>query len=450
VVLDKKSVYNLDIADVPPQYNEDWMSPVNTFTWRVEFYNSDYTSGDDFWKQARERWGSWVRDFTKPTGKLRDALGAIIASDDSEDAKAKKIYASVMKLENTDFTRRKSEAERKNDKLKDIGKAEDVWKQQAGTSDEIALLYVALARTVGLKAWSMKVVNRDRALFDNSYLSSYQLDDYLAVIEIDGKEIYLDPGQKMCPFGSLHWKHNLATGFRQTPKEAIIATTPASTFKSALAQRSAHLSIDETGNVKGTVQIILNGPEALHWRQLALTNDEEEAKKQFNESIRDLLPEGVQSDFDHFLGLNDATVNLIAIIKVSGSLGTVTGKHIFLPELFFESRATHPFVAQDKRMVPVDVHYPRMEQDEVTYELPSGFRVADMPQAANFTWSNRAQFKVASIEDHGSIIIRRAMAYNFTLLDPKEYPDLHDFFLKAAATDQQQLILTASSTPKAN
>ena len=24
---------------------------------------------------------------------------------------------------------------------------------------------------------------------------------------LDGKDVYLDPGQKMCPFGLLHWKH---------------------------------------------------------------------------------------------------------------------------------------------------------------------------------------------------------------------------------------------------
>jgi hypothetical protein len=242
----------------------------------------------------------------------------------------------------------------------------------------------------------------------------------------------------------------LATGFKQAPKEAVIAMTPASTFKNAIEERTANLSIDESGNVQGTVQFILNGPDALFWRQLALKNDEAEAKKRFNESVRELLPEGVQSDFDHFLGLDDPSVNLIAIIKVSGSLGTFTGKHLFLPELFFESRAKHPFVAQNKRIVPVDVHFARLEQDDVEYDLPRGFKIEDAPQPADISWPNRAQFKVGSHASDGSVTIRRAMAYNFTLLDPKEYADLHDFFLKVAAADQQQIILTASSTPKAN
>jgi hypothetical protein len=91
----------------------------------------------------------------------------------------------------------------------------------------------------------------------------------------------------------------------------------------------------------------------------------------------------VQADFDHFLALDDYSVNLIGIVNVSGNMGTATGKHFFLPGLFFESRAKHPFVAQDKRTIPVDVHYPKLEQDQVTYSLPAGFNVESSPQATS-------------------------------------------------------------------
>jgi len=46
--------------------------------------------------------------------------------------------------------------------------------------------------------------------------------------------------------------------------------------------------------------------------------------------------------------------------------------------------------------------------------------------------------------------VHRTLAYNFTLLDPKEYPNLHDFYLKVATADQQQLVLTRSPAAKGN
>ena len=72
-----------------------------------------------------------------------------------------------MKLDNTRFTRKKSEAERKEQKLKDIKAAEDVWKQKSGSDDNITLLYVALGRAAGLKVSPMQVVDRSHALFDD-------------------------------------------------------------------------------------------------------------------------------------------------------------------------------------------------------------------------------------------------------------------------------------------
>jgi hypothetical protein len=450
VVADVKGSYTLDLNDIPAVPDEDWMPPLNTLKQRIEFYYTYAHSGPDFWQTEGKRWSKEVEEFTKPTGPLKKAVGEIVASGDSDEQKAGKIYAAVMKLDNTDFTRTKSEAERKKEKLKAIGRAEDVWNQKAGSADDIALLYVALARAAGLKVWPIQVVDRNRAIFDSTYLRIGQLDDYIAVVELGGKDVYLDPGQKMCPFGTLHWKHTMASGFRLSEKGAVFATTPPSVYKNSTVQRVADLTIDATGSVKGTVRMVMTGQDALHWRQLTLENDEEEVKKQFNESMRNSLPDGVQADFDHFLALDDYSVNLIGIVNVSGNMGTATGKHFFLPGLFFESRAKHPFVAQDKRTIPVDVHYPKLEQDQVTYSLPSGFNVESSPQATSNLWPDHALLKINSSAKNGTVTVVRSVVYNFTLLDPKEYKDLHDFYQKVATADQQQLVLVRAQQAKGN
>jgi hypothetical protein len=215
-------------------------------------------------------------------------------------------------------------------------------------------------------------------------------------------------------------------------------------------QRVADLTINEAGNVRGSVRYVMTGPDALYWRQLALENDEEEVKKQFNESMRESLPEGVQADFDHFLGLDDYTVNLIGFVKVSGNIGTATGKHFFLPGLFFESRSKHPFVAEDKRTTPIDVHYSRMVEDDVTYRLPPGFTVESAPLTASTAWPEHALLKTNSKTSRDTVEVVRSLAYNFTLLDPKDYPNLHDFYQKVATADQQQLVLTRAPAAKGN
>lgn len=208
-----RSLYTLDLNDIPAIPDEDWMPPLNTIKWRVEFYYTSAATGPAFWQDAGKHWAKETEQFANPTGELKKAAAQLVASGDSDEQKAEKIYAAVMKLDNTDFTREKSKAERKKEKLKEIRRAEDVWKQQSGSADDIALLYVALCRAAGLKVWPVQVVNRDRAIFDDNYLKVGQLDDYLALLSIDGKDVYVDPGEKMCPFGYLHWKHTYASGF---------------------------------------------------------------------------------------------------------------------------------------------------------------------------------------------------------------------------------------------
>jgi len=450
VVRDDKGGYTLDIADVPPTPDEDWMPPAGTFRWRVEFYHAFAPNPDVFWQQAETSWGKGVQEFINPTGTIRKAAESLVTPSDPEHVKAEKLYAAIMKLDNTDFTREKSQAERKKEKLKPVRKVEDVWKQQSGNGQEIALLYVALARAAGLTAWPMQVVDRNRAIFDRGYLSAEQLDDFLAIVTVDGKEIMLDPGQKMCPYGHLHWAHTMATGFRMADGGAKIASTPGGQSSAAVLSRVADLTIDADGSVKGTLRFVMTGPAALYWRQLTLRNDQDEVKKQFNDSLDDRIPEGVHADFDHFLALEDYDVNLIAVVKVSGSLGAATGKRFFLPGMFFESRAHHPFVAEDKRLTPIDVHYPETEEDDVTYRLPPGYTVESAPPATHAAWPDHATLTIASTTGKDSVKVERTLTYNYTLLDAKAYPDLHDFYQKVATADQQQIVLARAAAAKGN
>ena len=310
-VASKGNAYALDIADIPPEPDEDWMPPLNTVRWFVKFFPDIFAkSAGDFWDYRGKDLAASVQDFTKPTNLLKNVTAGIVAAGDTDEQKAIKIYAAVQKLDNTDFSRTKSKAERKKNKLKDIGKAEDVWKQQSGSGDEIALLYAALARAADLRAWPTAVVDRNRAIFDVNYLSSSQLDDDIVMVELGGKDGVSGPRREDVSLrnAAALEAHPWASGFQLTEKGRRFRKFNARNHlsKDSTVKRIADLNIDRDGSVTGTVRFEMTGPTALHWRQLVLENDEEEVKKQFNESLNADLPDGAQADFDHFTGLEDA------------------------------------------------------------------------------------------------------------------------------------------------
>ncbi len=441
----KKGLYTLDVTDIVALPDEDWMPPANSYRWWVTFFFSDFASRDAYWEVAEKTWARFVLDFTEPTGILKKAVTEILSPGDTDTQKAQKIYAAVMKLENSDFTREKTKVERKKEKIKDIHKAQDVWRDQGGSGDEIALLYVALARAAGLNVLPMKVVDRSRAVFDEGLLWSGQMDDYIAVAQLDGKQIFLDPGEKLCPFGLLDWKHALSQGFLLNDKPSVptatITSTPSVNYKASSIQRTADLTVDESGTLTGTVYIAFGGEEALYWRQLWLENDEIELRKQFNEWVKQHIPDGVNADFDHFLGVDDYNSMLVGTVRISGTLGTATGKRLFIPGLFFEAKSKPPFVAQDKRTLPVDLHFARSEEDDVTYRLPDGYRVESGPETKDISWAGRAVLKIKTTHEGNTVNVNRAFAFIYTILDPREYGALHDFYQKVAAADQQQIAL---------
>ncbi|HTW78208.1 MAG TPA: DUF3857 domain-containing protein [Terracidiphilus sp.] len=442
--------FTIDLSDIPSTPDDDWMPPINTIREHVEFYYTSAISGQDFWQRTGDFLGMGFQSFTNPTGKLKDAVGGIVSSSDSDEQKARKIYAAIMKLDNTDFSRAKSEAERKKDKLKSIRTAGDVWKNQAGTGNELALLYVALARAAGLKATPMWLAPRSDSIFDPGYLSVDQLTDFIVALELGGKTTYLDPGERFCPFGRLVWMHRIAGGLQFNDSGAVISYTPAESYKDNTSLYFADLTIGEQGNVDGTARVTMDGNDAIYWRQKSLENDPEEVKKQFLEEIQDDLPEGVDAKFDHFVGMDEYESSLMAVLQISGSIGAPSGKYFILPGLFFDSRSKHPFTAQPNRSTPIDVHYPGLVRSVVNYYLPGGYSVEGSPKSDDVKWPGFAALGINSGMESGALKVARIFARNFTLLGPDKYSDLHDFYLKVASADQQQIVLVHSAAQKGN
>jgi hypothetical protein len=445
-----KNQFVVDLNDVPPVPDDDWMPPINTLRWHVGFYYTYAATGKEFWDTEAKFWAQDVNEFTKVSGTIRNAANSLIAPGDTEDQKARKIYAAVEKLENTDYTHVRSDRERKKEKIKEIHSVEDVWKNRIGSGNALALLYVALAQAAGLKAWPMQVVDRSNAFFDGSNMNTDQFDDFIAIVSLGGKEVFLDPGEKVCPFGVLHWTHSLSAGFRESDTGPTLSQTPGQTYVGNHVQRVANLMLEADGSLTGTARIVMTGAEAIYWRQLALENDEGELKKKFEESLNDDLPEGVTAAFDHFVGLDDPEVNLMATVNLTGSLGAPAGKRLILPGLIFESRAKHPFVAEDKRTIPIDVHYPRMETDEAVLRLPEGYTVESSPKTADVSWPGYAALRINSETKDNTLDVARVFARNFSLLKPETYNDLHDFYLKLASADQQQIVLVRAAAAKGN
>jgi len=442
--------YSVDVTDVPPIPDEDWMPPIQSFLYRVLFYYESARGPGQFWVDAAKDWSKQVDHFADPSKGIQQAVSGLVAPGDNDLVKAQKLYAAVEALDNTDYSRVKTASEMKQLKIKEAKRAEDTWKQKSGSSDDIALLYLAMLRAAGVKAYAAVVADRAYRIFDPSYMNFNQLDDTLVILDAGGKEIYLDPGEKMCPFGTLNWRHSDAGGIRESGKGMELAVTPGQEYTANATERLGDLILDSHGGVTGQVRIIMDGQAALRWRQIAIENDLDEVKKQFDREINGTVPDGVEAHLDHFLGLDRPDVNLIAVVNVKGVLGAATSKRLLLPAFFFETRGHVPFVKEEKRQEPVDMQFADMVVDQITYQLPQGMTVEGAPQQTTNLWKGRAVYAAKTWTNPGEITISRTFGRGFTFVKAAEYQDLRGFYQKMAASDQQELVLEEAPAGKSN
>lgn len=436
--------FQLAMDDIPALPDEDFSPPMHALGYRVQFLYTDYTSAAEFWKEEGKAFSGDLNDVTYPSGKLKDAVDQLFAPGDTDLQQLQKIYAAVMKLENTDFTRARTKEENKAQKVK-IKTANDVWTAQRGDSDDLTLLFVTMARAAKFKAYVMYLTDRSDDIFLKDVPNWGQLDDLIAIVEVDGKEMYFDPGERYCEFGKLSWTHTWTGGLRQTGGSGSeLGTTPPPSFTDTDISRKAQLQMDADGSIHGTIQISMTGDEALRWRQEALRSDEDATKKKFDEYLKTTLPPGVNAKTSQFTALADYTQPLVASVDVTGTLGTRTGHRIILPGSFFEAGEKPPF-ATETRQSPVYMHYPYIEEDLFKLALPSGVAIESVPQDAQLSYAPNADFASKYRGAGSAYMYARRMRVANILYDAKDYPALRDFFQKSGARDQQQVVLTRTA-----
>ena len=431
--------YDLVVDNIPAIPQEEFSPPLNSFSYRLLFYYASSFTGADYWKGVGKEWSKDVDRFANPSDPIRQAVAGIVSPSDTDDQKLHKIYAAVMTLENTRFTRERSEAENKAEGLR-VKTAADVWAQKRGSDDEIARLFVSMARAAGFKASAVAVTERQRNILNTGWLDWSQLEDELAVVNVGGKDVWFDPGQRYCEYGKLHWMHTQMLAIRQTDNGVVPLETPAQAYTDNETVRNADLQLGPDGALKGTVRVTMNGVEALRWRQRALRSDEQDAKNEFEHEIQDRVPDGVVVKMNHFVSLGDYNNGLMAVLDVTGSMGTAAGKRVLLPSAFFQARVK-PIFAEAKRENPIDLHYPWVAQDKVTIKLAPGLSLESVPAAAQVPMEKLAYYKAQYSGADSTYSVVRTFAMGASIFKKEEYPELRDFYQKTSAQDQQQLVL---------
>lgn len=441
----------LEMNDIPAYQQEELAPPPDTMKMRVEFYYGSSNMGKpaEFWKEEGKYWSKEVEKFIGHSSAVAQAAEQAVGSSDTPEQKVRKIYAAVQKLKNSSY-QEQNFLEDLGEKPKGSNSAEQVLKQSAGSRDEITRLFVAMVRAINVPAYVMRVGTRDEIFFQPNIPSWRQLNSEIAIVHLsDGKDVFLDPGTRFCPFGILEWTRTAVQGVRQnTSGGTELSQTPVPDPTQTVTQRIAKLKLQEDGGLNGRILLSWNGQEALSRRIDASRTDEAGRTKALEDDLKALLPGAATVKLESTKGWDGQEERVQGVFNVEiPSFATSTGKRLLMPSALFEQNGKQLFVHAERKN-PVYFSYPSRTYDSVQITVPASLQVESLPQ----TQPIRADFAVykADRTTKGNVLeLHRDFAMAGFVFQLPYYPALKSFYEKVRSGDEEQVVLQAATAAQA-
>jgi Domain of Unknown Function with PDB structure (DUF3857)/Transglutaminase-like superfamily len=438
----------LETHDVPAFVNEDFMPPGDEVKYRVEFIylapdNPEKDPGP-YWQRVGSDAYRKIADFLDRPKAMTQALAQISPPEDSAETRLRKIYTRVQQLTNTTYAPALTEEESKRQNPDSIHNVEDVWKQGRGDADQLDWLFIALARAAGIQADPALVSSRDSYFFSRNLMNPWKINGRIVIATLNGKDLFLDPGNPSAAFGQLEWAKTDVSTLRLDKHASTWLTTPNPEPAESLVERQANLQLSREDLLSGTVTVRYTGQEAL-WRRDQERNEDDTARRAFLEQdLAGSVPVGGTFKLTNSPEWKSPDTPLVAEFTISiPGWANFMGRRVLFPVGLFSSAEKQMFTSSG-RVQPLYFSYRYRHIDEVTVNLPTGMSVTSVPGTHDVDLKGVA-FLALARADNQALHVRRELTLNATLVSASTYEPLRKFFELVRSSDEEQAVL--SPTP---
>lgn len=409
---------------------EDYYTAVKMRLARVEPKNSSYRTFIGSWPQMNSLYYREIAEKNQLKNNYSDATWRVAKTAISE---VKDTLEQVRVL--YDFVQKNI----KWNKLKEIDPENDADKcfsEGEGSNSEINLTFLSLLIKAGIEAYPMLISTRDNGKPMNFLPYLYQFNQTLVVVVVGDKTYFIDASHKNYPMDILH-PNNLNTEgwIIISEDEGRWLPIPPSYNSDILL---SVLTLDETGQTKGTIQHVRKGYFAQNIRSVIEDKGEKEYlqavffKHLPNANIENVKLEGLAYDTESLKGEMEFECSDLA--QVAGEMIYVSP---FVKPTFFEN----PFKTEN-REIPVDMAYGFNEQYVLKLTIPEGMTVEELPKAAKVALPNNGGSFTYSCSVNGQqISIVTKVRLDQTYYNVLEYPLLREFVDMIINKEQEQIVL---------
>jgi hypothetical protein len=445
----KGGYVELYTRDVAALVDEEFSPPAGEAQQRLDFtyaWDGDRPADDPekFWKRYSMEQRHVTEKYLLSSGALRSVIQDLAPAGEPPAVRLRKLYEACAAIRNKSYEPERSDEEAEREDESSPISARDVWKRQYGWAYQINLLFLAMAREAGFDAAEMWVADRSDTFFDPKQMDPGQLSTRLVVVKLDGRNLFLSPGTKFLPFGELAWARTAQSGLRIDRNSNSWVPIPSLTPAQSRSVYTARLTLSPDGVLKGKVVETQTGQEAL-WRRNRENNEDDAHRRKFLED--ELIGKLGGSAIAHVVkdpdwsGTGDFVTEYDLTIK-DGVLQA--GDRRMFPQAFFVADTNKAFQGSI-RLQPVYIWYPYETEEEVEIELPSGWKVGNLPDN-EFQNLKRVFYSIQAHKNVGAteaVITKRKFRMDMLLLPPDGYEAIRQFYQDVRAGDEQQIVVSS-------
>ena len=443
----------MESANIPAFHVEDYMPPETSLKYRVDFiYSAESVPEKDpakFWKNFGKKQNDAVDSFVNKKKAMEQAVQQTVGAGDSPQVKLQKIYARVQQIRNTSYEREKTEQEQKRDKEKEANNVEDVWKHGYGTGRQLTWLFLGMSSAAGFDASAVLVARRNQDFFNSAVMNEHQLNDNVVVVKLDGKDVYFDPGTAFTPYAMLPWWNTTVQGMKLSKDGGGWVEIPSNDSSLTKIERKADLKLDTDGTLSGKLIVTYFGIEAQVLRMDQNLEDDTSKKKVLEDLVKEAVPASIEVELLNKPDWTSSSPFLVAEygLKVPG-WAAGAGKRALFPVGLFSSNEKSLF-DHASRVHPVYFHYPFRKIDDMTVEIPLGWKISSMAKPMD-TDAKAAAYTLKAEDKSGSLHLTRSLRCDLMMVPKENYGALRGFFQAVRTGDEEQVVLQPGSNSAGN
>lgn len=428
--------YHWVAKNVPAFISEAYITTARNYLGRVEFELARTNFPNNFNEALTTSWEaiaeqlSTSEDFGTTVNRsnfLKDQAETFASGATETTDKIVQLYEGAKKLVkwNKKYRRFASVA--------DIKKA---MKEGIGNSAEVNFALTCLLNAAGLEAYPVLISTRGHG-YINPYTPSFnQFNHVVSAVKVGEGMLVLDATDPLVPASFTPKECLNDKGFMLVGNQfSWVSLKARDKYKTAV---QAKLKIGEDGTLNGSIKEARDGYAGYRFRQAYYSEGEgEDYVKALQEEV-----EGLAIEKHTFENIDDIYKRAEAQYEVSISDQIMAaGDMIYFSPMLHYTISENPFKLAERKY-PVDYGHPRDEVYVLSYELPDGFAIEELPEGSNLVLPEKAgKFTYSAKQLSNTVQITVRFKIDKPFFNFEQYPFLKEFYNLIIEKYSEQIVL---------